>query len=117
MDFYKNRKVLITGHTGFKGGWLSVWLKHIGADILGYSTEPPTEPSFFEAVGIKGKIQHVIGDIRDEAKLTDVFHNFSDNFLQNPLNPLSYLAYLHKREVLILVYVLFSIFVNPFYIN
>ena len=60
------KKVLVTGHTGFKGGWLSLWLKELGAEVIGYSLEPPTKPGFFEAIGLKNKIIHIIGDVRDE---------------------------------------------------
>ena len=47
-DFWKGRRVLVTGHTGFKGSWLSVWLKRLGADVHGYALEPPTDPSLYE---------------------------------------------------------------------
>ncbi|GAG40690.1 unnamed protein product, partial [marine sediment metagenome] len=57
---YKNKKVLITGHTGFKGSWLALWLKEIGANILGYALEPPTQPNHFEL--LKLDIDSVIDD-------------------------------------------------------
>ena len=47
-DIWSGRKVLVTGHTGFKGGWLSLWLHHMGADVTGLALDPPTDPSFFE---------------------------------------------------------------------
>ena len=62
---YLNRKVLITGHTGFKGSWLCLILKKLGADVYGYALEPPTEPSLFVEAKIGGLINSTIGDIRD----------------------------------------------------
>ena len=55
LSFYKNKKVLVTGHTGFKGTWLCNILELAGADVTGYSLEPPTDPSMFEITGIGGK--------------------------------------------------------------
>ncbi len=73
LEFYKGKKVLITGHTGFKGSWLCQILIGAGAEVTGYSLEPPTTPSLFEEAGIAEKINHVIGDIRDREKLMQVF--------------------------------------------
>lgn len=64
-DIYRGRKVLVTGHTGFKGSWLSTWLLRLGADVIGYSDEVPTTPSLFDAIGLQNKVRHVLGDIRD----------------------------------------------------
>ena len=68
-NIYKNKKVLITGHTGFKGSWLSMWLLNLGADLVGYSNEIPTNPSHFSALELQNKINHNIGDIRDYKNL------------------------------------------------
>ncbi len=68
-DFYNNKRVFITGHTGFKGSWLSIWLMKMGADVTGYSLEPPTTPSMFEICGIADKMHSIIGDIRDREAL------------------------------------------------
>ena len=76
LDFYKDKKVLITGHTGFKGSWLCRILINAGAQVLGYSLEPPTEPNLFTLAGIEKNIDHVIGDIRDLNKLNEVFDRF-----------------------------------------
>lgn len=73
LSFYKNKKVFITGHTGFKGSWLCRILINAGAEITGFSLEPPTKPSLFEIAEISGKINSVIGDIRDFSKLKSVF--------------------------------------------
>lgn len=73
LDFYKGKKVFITGHTGFKGSWLCKILSAAGADVTGYALEPPTDPSLFEIAGIKQDIHSVIGDVRDYAYLKRVF--------------------------------------------
>lgn len=72
-DFYKGRRVLVTGHTGFKGSWLSAILLMAGAEVTGYSLEPPTEPSLFELAGMKGRMNSVVGDVRDLPHLLQVF--------------------------------------------
>ncbi|MFC1869570.1 CDP-glucose 4,6-dehydratase [Thermodesulfobacteriota bacterium] len=64
-DFWKNRRVLVTGHTGFKGAWLSLWLNSMGAEVIGFSLPAPTNPSLYELAGIKVGINSIIGDIRD----------------------------------------------------
>lgn len=73
LEFFKGKKVLVTGHTGFKGSWLCQILIGAGAEVTGYSLEPPTTPSLFDEAGIAEKINHVIGDIRDREKLMQVF--------------------------------------------
>ncbi len=76
LSFYKNRIVLITGHTGFKGTWLSKILIKAGAKVVGYSLEAPTNPSLFELSGIKDKMISIIGDIRDFDHLMEVFKKY-----------------------------------------
>lgn len=71
-DFYRGRRVLVTGHTGFKGTWLCRLLMQMGAEIIGYALEPPTAPSLFELTQTGQKIHHVCGDVRDEAHLLAV---------------------------------------------
>lgn len=64
--FWRDKRVFITGHTGFKGGWLALWLSRLGARVHGYALAPPTDPSFFELTGLEARLDgHVIGDIRD----------------------------------------------------
>ena len=65
LTFYKNKKVFITGHTGFKGSWMCQLLIMAGADVTGYALEPPTEPSLFELCDLKSQMNSIIGDIRD----------------------------------------------------
>ena len=73
LSFYKGKKVLVTGHTGFKGSWLCKILVNAGANVVGYSIDPPTNPSLFELSGIKNQITSYIADIRDLDKLKEVF--------------------------------------------
>ncbi|HLZ15450.1 MAG TPA: CDP-glucose 4,6-dehydratase [Cyclobacteriaceae bacterium] len=68
-DTYSAKKVLITGHTGFKGSWLTLWLNESGARVFGYALEPPTHPSLFDLLGLEKDIDHEIGDIRDIERL------------------------------------------------
>lgn len=76
LQFFKDKKVLITGHTGFKGSWLSQILVLAGAQVIGYSLEPPTVPSLFNEARIADRITHVIGDIRDRKKLMEIFAQY-----------------------------------------
>jgi CDP-glucose 4,6-dehydratase len=72
-DFWKGRKVLITGHTGFKGSWLSLWLKRLGAEVVGYALAPPTSPSLFELAKVGEGMHSHLADIRDLETLLTVF--------------------------------------------
>lgn len=73
MTFYKNKRVLVTGHSGFKGSWLCQMLLNAGADVTGYALNPPTTPSLFNLTGIEKEINSVTGDIRDLPHLKKVF--------------------------------------------
>ena len=75
-DFYKGKKVLITGHTGFKGTWLTTILVKAGAEVLGYSRCSEKNPSLFALSGVEQSITHVKGDIRDRAALEKLFLMF-----------------------------------------
>ena len=72
-EFWQGKKVLLTGHTGFKGSWLSLWLQSLGAQVTGYALSPPTDPSLFEAADVGSGMTSIIGDIRDLDKLQAVF--------------------------------------------
>lgn len=72
-DFYKDKNILLTGHNGFKGAWLSKILLNWGANLTGYSLNPPTEPNLFNLLNIDSKINSIIGDIRDLNHLKEVF--------------------------------------------
>lgn len=68
-QFWSGRRVFLTGHTGFKGSWLALWLHSLGAHVTGYALRPPTNPSLFEAAGVAEGMQSIEGDIRDLEKL------------------------------------------------
>jgi len=83
LEFYRGKTVLITGHTGFKGSWLCKILGEAGAHVIGYSLEPPTEPSLFKIAALDdpsvqggGAVTSIIGDVRDLAKLEEVFAKY-----------------------------------------
>lgn len=73
LDFYKGKKVFITGHTGFIGSWMTFLLNELGADVTGYSLEPPTEPNLYSIAKISEISNSVIGDIRDYSSLKKCF--------------------------------------------
>lgn len=73
LKFFNGKNILLTGHTGFKGAWMSRILEQSGAKLTGYSLNPPTNPNLFELADIKNKMNSVIGDIRDFDKLMNVF--------------------------------------------
>ena len=68
---YKDRTVLVTGHTGFIGSWLVLWLQSLGAKVVGYSLESSTKPSLFETLGLENEITHIIGNVQDNQNLSD----------------------------------------------
>jgi CDP-glucose 4,6-dehydratase len=69
MNSWKGKKVFLTGHTGFKGAWLTIWLDALGAKVTGYALKPPTKPSLFELCRLDRRIKSNIGDVRDAGKL------------------------------------------------
>ena len=69
QSFWTNKKVFITGHTGFKGGWLALWLTTLGAEVVGYSLQPPTQPNFYSVVELEKSLNSIIGDVRDYENL------------------------------------------------
>ncbi|MDA0119789.1 CDP-glucose 4,6-dehydratase [Vibrio sp. T11.5] len=91
---YKGKKVLITGHTGFKGSWLTTWLLNLGADVCGISKDIPTYPSMFEELNLENNIEHHIADVRDLEKIREIILNFKPDFLfhlaAQPIVSLSY---------------------------
>ena len=80
-NFFKNKKILVTGHTGFQGSWLTLWLKLLGADVIGYSLPPPTKPSLFESLDIQNEIKHISGDVRDLDKLKTIIESNEPDFI------------------------------------
>lgn len=81
LGIYKGKKVVVTGHTGFKGSWLAIWLRELGADILGFSLDPPTEVNNFDATNLKSKISHVYGDIRNYEEMQRVIMDYRPEFI------------------------------------
>ena len=63
--FWQGKRVFLTGHTGFKGSWLSLWLQSLGAEVTGYALNPPTNPSMFEVAKVADGMKSIMGDIRD----------------------------------------------------
>ena len=76
-SFWKNKRVLVTGHTGFKGSWLSLWLQKLGAELTGYSKSIPTDPSMFELCNVKEGMISIEGDIRNLDKLKNTIDQFN----------------------------------------
>lgn len=77
MDrFWQGKKVLVTGHTGFKGSWLCLWLQHLGADVAGYALEPPTDPGLFKLANVGRSMISVRGDIRDYHAIRNAVESF-----------------------------------------
>ena len=94
LDFFKDKKILLTGHTGFKGTWLSTMLVQGGATVIGYSTCSKKEVRLFDLSGVQNEIVHIKGDVRDLSHLLDVFHEYKPEIVihmaAQPLVRLSY---------------------------
>ncbi len=91
---FRGRRVLVTGHTGFKGSWLAEWLLGLGAEVTGLALPPPTQPALFDQLALGGRLQHRIGDIRDPAvvrrAVDEVQPDFVFHLAAQPLVRLSY---------------------------
>lgn len=91
---YRGKRVLVTGHTGFKGAWLSEWLLQLGAEVTGFALAPPTKPSLFEQVGLDSRLRHIIGDVRDLGAVQQAIDAAKPDFVfhlaAQPLVRLSY---------------------------
>ena len=72
-NIYKNKTVLVTGDTGFKGSWLAIWLRELGANVIGYALEPKTEKDNYVICGLENRIIHINGDVRDYHHLKSIF--------------------------------------------
>ena len=92
--FWKDKRVFVTGHTGFKGSWLSLWLQSLGAKVRGLSLEPPTEPALFNVAHVANGMEHYIGDIRDFSTVKKQFDEFKPEIvLHMAAQPLVRLSY------------------------
>lgn len=80
-NFWRGKRVLITGHTGFKGGWLALWLQKLGASVAGYALAPATEPALFSLAAVGERMQSVIADIRDRDRLQALFTDFEPDIV------------------------------------
>jgi CDP-glucose 4,6-dehydratase len=78
---YSGKTVLVTGHTGFKGSWLILWLQLLGARVIGYALSPHTEPSLFQLSTAQEGITHIVGDIRDSSKVREVCQTYKPDFV------------------------------------
>ena len=81
IESYQDKTVLITGHTGFKGSWLALWLESVGARVIGYSLDPPTHPSFFQATGLSDRILDIRGDILDRVRIFEVVKKYHPEYI------------------------------------
>jgi CDP-glucose 4,6-dehydratase len=97
--FWKGRRVLITGHTGFMGGWLSLWLDQLGATLAGYALAPDRRPCLFDAAGLGGRMCSVIADIRDSGRLIAAMNEFKPEIVMHlAAQPLVNQAHLEPVE-------------------
>jgi CDP-glucose 4,6-dehydratase len=102
-DFWRGRRVFLTGHTGFKGSWLSLWLSSLGAEVKGYALNPPTSPSLFNEAKVNSLVDSQIADIRDQDTLHESMTRFNPDILihmaAQPLVRYSYEAPIETYEV------------------
>ena len=80
-QFWKKKKVLVTGHTGFKGSWISLWLQKLNANICGFSKSIPTNPSLFEIANVDENMQSITGDIRDFDSIINTIKEFQPEII------------------------------------
>jgi CDP-glucose 4,6-dehydratase len=78
---YRNKRVLVTGHTGFKGSWLVAWLLKLGARVIGLSDRIPTDPAMFDVLDLQDRIDHRIGDVRDSVMVAALIHDIRPDFV------------------------------------
>ena len=101
FDVFKNKTVFLTGHTGFIGSWLTIWLKSIGSNVVGYSLDPPTNPSLFESTKIEHDITHILGDVRDYELLFNSIKKFKPDFIFHlAAQPIVRTSYLEPVETI-----------------
>jgi CDP-glucose 4,6-dehydratase len=97
--FFRGKKVFLTGHTGFKGSWLSLWLQQLGAEVTGYALQPPTNPSLFEVANVAQGMTSIIGDIRDAEALNKAMRDAApDIVIHMAAQPLVRYSYVNPVE-------------------
>lgn len=100
-DCYKGKRVLVTGHTGFKGSWLSIWLRELGADVIGYALEPKSAKDNYVLSRLDEKINSIIGDVRDYQSIKKTFDRFRPEIVFHlAAQPLVKLSYKQPLETL-----------------
>ncbi|MDD2741899.1 MAG: CDP-glucose 4,6-dehydratase [Rhodocyclaceae bacterium] len=98
-QFWQEKRVFLTGHTGFKGGWLALWLKKLGADVTGFALPPPTIPSLFQVAKIEPELHSIMGDIRDANALASALRAAQPDIIFHlAAQPLVRYAYQHPVE-------------------
>ena len=97
--FWRGRRVLLTGHTGFKGAWLSLWLTHLGAEVIGFSAGAPTEPSLFKLAKLDGRVHSIEGDVRNFGAVSGAVRDFEPEIvIHMAAQPLVRRSYEDPRE-------------------
>jgi CDP-glucose 4,6-dehydratase len=98
-EFWRGKKVFMTGHTGFKGSWLSLWLQQMGAQVTGFALQPPTNPSLFEVANVAQGMTSIIGDIRDAEALSKAMRDAApDIVIHMAAQPLVRYSYVNPVE-------------------
>ena len=97
-SFYRGKKVLVTGHTGFKGGWLTTWLKMFGARVIGFALPPDTHPNFFETAHVDQNMISIFGDVRNRTELSEAFSHAPEIVIHMAAQPLVRRSYREPVE-------------------
>ena len=86
FNIFKDKKVIITGHTGFKGSWLTLWLLKLGAEVIGISKDIPTKPSHYLELNIKNKIKDIVADVTDVETIKEILQEIPDKDISLYMN-------------------------------
>ena len=80
-QFWKGKKVFLTGHTGFKGSWMSLWLQKLGTNLIGFSESIPTEPSLFKLANVQQGMISLFGDIRNYENIEEILRKYKPDII------------------------------------